>query len=362
MAPHLGRVYVLNQGTLSRDSSETPVGPGSIGVLDAATGHPLHTFRFSAHTHVAPVGAAIDERRGRLFVQTYDQTPAGSPGPARLLMLDATTGAVLRTITATGALAADERTGHIFVGGGRGGVMLDARTGAVIRAIPSGARVLVAPRLGRAYVADGDVVRCLDTAMGRALFALPVRSRYGARRLTLSLAVDEAARRLVVLDGEDAVYRPASMNVYDALSGRAVRLDAAEGGVEAAIDEQTHHVLAVDFLSTNTSAGPTSVTTVDTRAARPVHSVEIGRAIGGQGSIAIYQPTGRAVVTMADASGVPYYGYNILSVIDTRTGKVLRTMRLGGGPSVVGVDEQTKRIFVANALANTVDVLNAARL
>ncbi len=63
---------------------------------------------------------------------------------------------------------------------------------------------------------------------------------------------------------------------------------------------------------------------------------------------------GRVIVANPDTDSV--------SVLDARSGRVVRHISVGHAPQTVAVDEQTARIFVANAGDNTVSVLDAARL
>jgi len=50
-----------------------------------------------------------------------------------------------------------------------------------------------------------------------------------------------------------------------------------------------------------------------------------------------------------------------VSVLDARSGRILRTVTVGLGPYAVAVDERTSRVFVANYDGNTVSVLDAGR-
>lgn len=119
---------------------------GSVSMLDAATGLPLHRSIIG----VRPVAAALDEPTERLFVAKAG--PVDGQGNAinagSISLLDARTGRVLRTVRLPGqayAVAVEERRGHVFVitaslamrGGAvtiRGGMvtMLDAHSGAVV--------------------------------------------------------------------------------------------------------------------------------------------------------------------------------------------------------------------------------------
>ncbi len=88
----------------------------NVSVLDASTGAVLQTIPVDQH----PGSLAIDERRGRIFVTSAGTTDqSGHPiGRGRLDVLDARTGAVLRTLPIginPGLMVVDERTGHVLV-------------------------------------------------------------------------------------------------------------------------------------------------------------------------------------------------------------------------------------------------------
>jgi DNA-binding beta-propeller fold protein YncE len=49
-----------------------------------------------------------------------------------------------------------------------------------------------------------------------------------------------------------------------------------------------------------------------------------------------------------------------VAVLDTSTGALLRSIRVGRCASAVAVDQRTSRVFVANAADNSVSVLDAS--
>jgi YVTN family beta-propeller protein len=230
-----GRVFVANNGS------------GSVSILDAATGAVLRTIPVEGR----PALVAVDARRARVFVaadmgehgavSTLEETTgrllrtapiAGIPavlvadaqsghvfvGPTseggaiagRLSILDATSGAVLRSIDLLRAegvalgdldvhgLAVDARTGHLFVAWtgtyqveptASGVSMLDAASGALLKRIAVGefpTAVVVDEQEGHAFVTHRDIVNSegdpsgngslsvLDTASGRVVATIPV--------------------------------------------------------------------------------------------------------------------------------------------------------------------------------------------
>jgi len=355
------RVFVVNQGNFTTGNGVVS-GRGSVSVLDAATGRLLRTVSLGTNSYLSggaalgirtagsPVG--IDGRTNRLFVETSDGD--NHIDSYRVHMLDATTGAVLRIIRAAGALVVDEALGRVYLGGG---TILDARTGAIVDVFRGGSAFAVASSLGRLYVGDyNGNVTILAATTGKTLSVIHVGDA------VFNLAVDEQADRLLVMHGagnEDFTVG-GSASIYDATTGKLIHDKTQIGWTLEGIDEQTHHILAVAIVSSNTLAGPVSVMTADTRSGKRLHEVTIGNTIHGNGAIAIDQGRSHAIVTIAD--GGTHFGSNTLSVIDTRIGHLLRTLTLGAGPSTVAFDRQTDRFFVANQQANTVDVLDAARL
>lgn len=55
-------------------------------------------------------------------------------------------------------------------------------------------------------------------------------------------------------------------------------------------------------------------------------------------------------------------GRGQLSIFDTRTGRLLRTITLGRGPQAVAMDQRRGWVFVSNGADGTVQVFDAARL
>jgi YVTN family beta-propeller protein len=79
-------------------------------------------------------------------------------------------------------------------------------------------------------------------------------------------------------------------------------------------------------------------------------------------AVAVDGRTGRAFVVVQggyDLHGNPT-GNGSVRVVDTRHGRVLRTVGVGLSPSVVAVDERTGRVFVANDGERSVSVLDAS--
>lgn len=245
-----GHIFVLTSDGIGYNGD--PGGRGRVVMLDAATGAVLRTTLVGTVPSVvnfvtgsADISAlAVDEQTGRVFVANQ---PGPAPGfglthpprrpPGSVSVLDAATGALVRT-TPVGifpvALADDAPAGRAFVvnagttydteGAPRGTVsVLDAATGRLVRTVALGAAggsVVVDARRGRVYVTTGDGIRVLDAASG-------------ATRATVGqgagvLAVDPASGRLVVAYGgatnaHGAIMGYGAAAVVDPASGRAPR-------------------------------------------------------------------------------------------------------------------------------------------
>src|SRR5438045_6310946 len=81
-------------------------------MLDAGSGRLMRTIALG----VFLTAVAVDTQRGHVFATGY----SGTSGVGTVSMLDATSGAVLRTVTldqspSPGPVAVDERSGHAFV-------------------------------------------------------------------------------------------------------------------------------------------------------------------------------------------------------------------------------------------------------
>lgn len=173
-----GRVFVDDQTS------------GAVSVLDARSGGIVHTTLLRE----IPGAMAADPRSGHVFVLA---------GNNHVTMLDGTTGRTLRTATVgqtPRAIAVDAGTGRVFVANEGSGTtsVLDARTGRVVGTAPVEAQpgVLAVDTLaGHVFVAGkgGDGVVALDARTGRVRGALRVGGQ------PVALTVDERRGRLFVL-------------------------------------------------------------------------------------------------------------------------------------------------------------------
>jgi len=129
--------------------------------------------------------------------------------------------------------------------------------------------------------------------------------------------------------------------------------------IAVAVDEHTRHVFVL-------SAGPLknihnrgSVSMLDAATGMVRRTIRLGFY---PQALAVDRRAARAFVVTQNSSqdgsddDVP----GTVSVLDTATGSLLRTVTVGHEPMAVAVDERTGRAFIANKLSDSVSVLDAA--
>lgn len=391
VAAGAGRVFAVNGGVRVNDAGAL-IAPGSASMLDATTGTVVRTVALDR----GPKAIAVDERTGRVFVAAL----------TTVSMLDARTGAVLRTITPNKGprgLAVDDAHGQVFVTtqgapgtdftkpGPASIAVLDATTGAIRRTLPvDGYKVAVDGLAGRVFVqavgcsgayAATACVDTIDAGTDRQLgvtFLPNFKDPVGTDPTYFALAVDTRVGRAIAQfgDGRGGSY----VGVVDALTGKLVRgqpLDGGGGSVGViTVDEQTGRAFVVTTAAAYEAAQGASnavVSVLDTRSSRVLTNVTVTSATSGS----IY-PAGVTVDTRRCRVYVVTTPYtpgdtqplSTLSVLNGRTGQVLRTVVLAHVAAPVGifagpamaVDERTGRLFIANGSNNTVSVFDTARL
>ncbi len=118
--PRTARVFILNQGYI--DAADQPTGVGSVSMLDARTGAVLRTVPLDVNA----TALTVDVRRGRVLASTAGVTsmPENAPiHPGKVFVLDARSGTIQRVLpvgVAPYAIAEDARTGQAFVVNSRG--------------------------------------------------------------------------------------------------------------------------------------------------------------------------------------------------------------------------------------------------
>jgi len=318
VATGAGRVFVASlQG-----GAPPTMAAGMVSVFDVATGTRIRTIAVG----VGLAGVAVDERTNRAFV-TYTgiAKPDGTPtGPGSVSVLNARSGALLTTVRVGlqhGAIGVDGSTGHVFVLNQRSNsmTMLDARSGKPIRTVcvgPFPFALAVDEHTHRVFVvnpgagAGGGTVSVLDARTGMVVRTVPVGPGDDA------IAVDAVAGRVIVTSG--------------GATSRVTFLDATTGVVR-----QTTSVGGSPFaVAVDTRTNRTFVTGTDGGLFALVHHV---------------------------APGEPPDWAGYVGVLDTRSGALLRTIRVGRDPRGIAVDERAGHAFVINGADNSISVLDAAR-
>jgi serine/threonine-protein kinase len=223
-------------------------GDDTVSMVDTRSGQILRTV----HVGHLPVAVAVDGATGKVFI--------ANNGAGAVSVLDAQSGALLRTVPVgphPAKVVVDERTSRVFVLHGRGGnrkqfywsdpqgdagfpdirqggtTMLDARTGAVLRTVPAGGSVVddllttatlppniaVDSRRSRVFVIDQATYDRSGTATSSSISVLDSRSGQVLRSIAvgrnpMALAVDEATARLFVVNTNSGCVRPSNIGVY----------------------------------------------------------------------------------------------------------------------------------------------------
>jgi len=287
---------------------------------------------YTATLSGSPAALAVDGRTERVFV-TAAHDGAGS-------VLDARTGALVGVILIPGeALAVDERAGTVFAVGSTVVSMLDAANGRFLRQLAVGATsmtVAVDARVGHAFVVDpgSNTVYMLDTRTGAVV-------RGQSMVMTPALvAVDEQAGQALVTSDSPFV------SVLDAGSGASVRTAVFRAFTGAlAVDGRSRRAFIADPRGN-------SVVMLDARSGQVLRTITVGRF---PAAVAVDARRGRAYVVSRDEA----FSFNptttgSVSVLDTRTGAVLRTIPVGVDPVALAVDEGSGRVFVATRGGATV--------
>jgi len=188
------------------------------------------------------------------------------------------------------------------------------------------------------------------TLVGACLLAWLIASRAAVPNPTLAtvavgmypsaIAVDSGAGRALVLNLYDT-----TVSVIDEITARVVATTTvgSNGGAhpqDLALDTRLGHA----FVTTDDG----EVSMLDSRSGRVLH---VTRAGSGVGAIAICERTGRAFIADLDAGSV--------AVIDAATGTLLRTVSVGASPVTIVCDAPARRVFVADQGDGTVAVLDA---
>jgi len=394
------RVFVLAQD-YQPGSYPNPQGAGSLSTFDAATGALVRTTRVG----VGPVQMALDVAAQRLYVLNRGPLDGerNATQPGSVSVLDAATGALVRTTpvgVGADALAVDERHGRVFAltddpgatnGQSSGDTsVLDAVTGALVRRLPgvSGTALAVSARTGRLFVASGlscppaptdtnkaelGCLEVLNARTGHRLATRPLAERVGQR----AMAADDVTGHVVAMqegsrDGQDPDQFVSHVALLDATTGATLRRATTNGYWETnafALSVTAGRAVVVEgpdaYDIQMSGGGPETISVVDTRSGRMLHTTAGPvEPYGFVAEVVIDARTGRIVVLMqpiADLTGA-LREHATLMVLDARTGRLLHTTPGQVGDVALGLDASRGYLFVANARSNTVRLLNIARL
>lgn len=371
---HARRLIVLSDddtATLTAGSSDPAALPiTALSVLNADTGTLLRTTTLRASVHVDPgtraPALATDARCGSTFILLN----GGSGRPATVMVLETATGRPLRRI-AVGpealALAVDARDGRVFVAGARDTTILNAATGVVMRTIRrGGAALAVDERRGVVFLLGRSGLVALDARDGAVLRAVTLPQ--DAVRAN-ALAADPQAGRILV--GVDVGTGVSGIATYDEVTGRLVHQIDQAGGSPIAVDSATGRVFVVNNQVGHTAGGSVIIFMVDVHSGRLVNTINADTydGLGVAVTEVVALSAGRLLVASYSPPAAPGPGgppTTSIAILDARSGYVLGHVAAGAGspaaaPSLV-IDEQTKRVFVANPDDKTISVFDLARL
>lgn len=301
---------------------------------------------------------AIDARTGRLFVANYGDGLGGS-----VSMLDTASGNLLRTTPVDLfpiAVAVDARHGHVLVASeavsvfaSKGSLaVLDAASGKLLRRLtlagtPSG--LALDETRNRAFVGltNGQVVT-LDTAR------MVTVASFKVTRSASGIALDKRIGRIFVLGTGNQW----TLNTLDERTGRVLHVArVGPTALSLAVDERAGRVFvgnegrAVGVCEAYCRVAST-VSMLDARTGHLLRTIPVGQA---PLNIAVNRRTGRVFVMNA---GNNNGDVGTVSLLDAVSGRVVATTTVGYQPGAAAVDEQAGRVYVPNGASDTVSVLD----
>lgn len=330
---------------------------GALLLLAAVVGGLAHTMIGPGGTDTtmvgaAPVALAVDGRRGLAYVVNN--------GDNTLSVLD-TRQRHLRQALVVGlnpyAVAVDAPSGHVFVvnhgdpnSATPGSVSVLSASGALVRVTRVGIwpeSIAVDEAARRVFVGSfgSNTVSVLDAGSGALLDTLTAGTRAGG---ITQIAVDQRSSRLYVLTFPD-------LQAFRAGHGRLLTFDARTGVLlhgapvgprpgQLAVDEAAGRVFvhnSGDYVGQRSS-----VTVLDSRSGRLIRTVPVG----GDGALVVDEPTGRvfvsAVLGLSPGPLTPMTR-NIMRVLDAHSGSLTRALSVGPWTMPLAADQHTGRLLVA---------------
>ncbi len=349
-----------------------------VSVIDTRRGALVHTIV----ARTSPVGLATatldtsEDRRlgGHIFVANSVNTndPRGHSYKDSVSVIRTQDGAVERQFLAghgVTAVAVDGRTRHVFIVTQRQDSQtnepigpssvwtLDTATWRALSVVAVGqdaAPPVVDERTGRLFVYsyagqspyDGRV-DVVDTRRGKLVRTTTVGIAPRA------LAVDDAPRTgasggyvFVLNSGYD---RSGSVSILDGRSGALARTVAVQGAAFAmALDKTRDHLFIYSGVNGGGANGSSRVSMMDARTGSLLSATSVGAnpvalALDARDARLFVVTTGTVDPNRGDAP----LGDGRVDVLDTRTGRLLRTLSVGVAPGAVAVDERVERLYAA---------------
>lgn len=240
VAPRLGRVYIATRDGLAATARDRLL------LLDARSGAALRTVPIGRGRDLDSI--AVDERRGRAFLVGYRSRTVS--------VLDARAGTLLRTVTLAVhpvAAAAVAATGRVFVTGDSSTNILDASTGAVLRTVPRGGEQIAASS-ARVFVVGnaGQDLYIFDAHSGALVRTTPLDPAGQGTTAAAGPIIDSGAGRGYLLlwrqvNKEDETNGPEEVAAFDATSGtlgRGVTIGQTAGSA-LELDARTRRIFAL---------------------------------------------------------------------------------------------------------------------
>ena len=309
-------------------------------------------------------GQAVDSTARRVYLAIS----VGNDQSGQLLLLDATTGARVRTLRLPGyptALLPDPARSHLVLGqsGGPDGrlLLLDARTGKIWRTIARGFDVSAVAIDHNLLAASGyptvipctfgsvcpnpvPAVRIYDLRNGALLRSFPLREEAAL------LAVDVRISRLVLLGASSG--GSTACTVMDLRTGRVLRRLTLGPWSALLLEPATAHAFVAAASAPLANAG--SITMLDAVRGTTLRTI---RTAGAPGSMALDTRHGRLfalalgparkVVTAIGGEALVPTGGGRLYTIDAHRGSVLHVTTIGRNPTGLAVDDRSGHVFVA---------------
>jgi len=301
-----------------------------------------------------PITVAVDEGTRRAFVVTWGRYPHRG----RVSVLDTVTGNLLRSVTVgvwPRRITVAAQAGRVFItntgpsspdGPHETVSVLDAASGHLLATLPGGdwlIDVVVDDTSGLAFIAAADLgwaghISVVDARSGRLVRTIHLPGP------PAGMALDTAARRVVVTDYGKGTANNSHVMVLDARTGRVLRTVLLDGSPSlVVVDRHAGHafVAAAGLRILETRGG--ALLSMPPIALHPAAMV-------------VNESTGRLYALI---QGAPDTGYvDSLAVLDTHSGRLLRTFRVGRRAGPMAVDPASGRLFLT--VGDTLTVCAAA--